>query len=164
MLREDVEKALAHQKALKKLEEKPEIPTENYFLHFGYTLKKQRYLHGITMQQLADASGTFKSRISEYETGKRIPNKKSLEVLISSMKLLGADEQVDKILSEAFDKTLLHRKKAAVAAVFRVDGPPIFKILKEKEKVLKAMELEERKKKAERKKLRQSISMRITRG
>lgn len=146
MLKEDFEKALAHQKALKKLEEKPEIPTENYFLHFGYTLKRQRALHGITLQQLADAAGTFKSRISEYETGKRIPNIKSLEVLISSMKLLGADEQVDKILSEAFDKTLLHRKKSAVAAVFRVDGPPIFKILREKEKILKAMEKEERRK------------------
>lgn len=146
MLKEDFEKALAHQKALKKLDEKPNIPTENYFLHFGYTLKKQRTLYGITLEELANEAGTYRSRLSEFETGKRLPTIRTLEVITSTMIELGAPEEVEQIISEAFEKTLLHRKKSTVAAVFRVESKPIFKYLREQERKLKAMEIEERRK------------------
>ena len=47
---------------------------------------------------------------------------------------LEAPEEVEQILSEAFQKTLLHRKKSTVAAVFRVDNKPIDKYLREQER------------------------------
>ena len=134
MFKDEYDKAVAHQTALKKLDEKPNIPTENHFLHFGYTLKKQRTLYGITLEDLANEAGTYRSRLSEFETGKRIPTIRTLEMITSAMIELEAPEEVEKILSEAFQKTLLHRKKSTVAAAFRVDNKPIDKYLREQER------------------------------
>ena len=120
MFQIDYERAKTQQNALKRLENKPQIAKSNEFLQFGYTLKVIRKIHSITLQKLADNANTFRSRLSEYETGKRVPNLQTVEALYGALKRLGVAEEGIARLESAYQTTIKHCDDRRVAAVYKV--------------------------------------------
>lgn len=120
MFKNEFEKLKNVQKARKRLENKPEIPKTSEFLQFGYTMKAIRKIYSITLQKLADTANTYKSRLSEYETGKRIPNLQTIEALYSALLVLGVDKQGIERLENAYQTTIKHCNTRRVASVYKV--------------------------------------------
>lgn len=61
-------------------------PTD-YSRAFGARLRHLREDAGLTHQELADAIGCAKARVSEWETGKRLPLLETAERMVVALKL-----------------------------------------------------------------------------
>ena len=120
MLQIEQERAKARKNAVKRLENKPNIPYDGEFLQFGYRLKAVRKIYGITITRLAEVANTYKSRISEYEAGKRVPNLQTVEILYSALSKLGVDQLRLEWLETAYQTTLKHCDSRRVGAVYKV--------------------------------------------
>ena len=115
----DFDRQKAEKKALKKLEISGKIPLSDPMLHFGYTLKFERTKRKITLQELAVEAYSHKNRLSDYETGKKMPNIRNLELLITAFIRLGANPEIADILTQAHRDTLPYRNNRTVAAVYK---------------------------------------------
>ena len=73
---------------------------------FAKYLKKIRVLHRIPGKDLAEASEVYKSRLSEYEHGKRLPTEQTLARLINGLRLFKITDEEAEVLREAHDMSV----------------------------------------------------------
>lgn len=120
MFQVDIERKKAYKEAQKRFRNKPFIPSNTDFLQFGYTLKAIRKVNHITLAVLAATANTYSPRLSEYESGKRVPNLQTAEGLYIALRSLGVNEKEIERLQSAYNITLQNSKPNTLSAVYKV--------------------------------------------